>query len=61
MEPINPLGTELHHAGERYELWLQRNEWFLYRGSSNERVSDFSLSSKPIGYRVRIKAANVIG
>jgi hypothetical protein len=35
MEPVNPLGAVLRHAGQAYELWLQRNEWFLYRGQAN--------------------------
>jgi hypothetical protein len=35
MEALIPLGPELRHAGERYELWLRRNEWHLYRGEPN--------------------------
>jgi hypothetical protein len=35
MEPLGPLGLALRHAGHNYELWLQRNEWFLYRGEPN--------------------------
>jgi hypothetical protein len=32
MEPVNPLGPALRHAGHQYELWLRREEWHLYRG-----------------------------
>jgi hypothetical protein len=35
MEPINPLGPELRHAGQEYELWLRRSAWHLYRGEPN--------------------------
>ena len=34
MEPIDPLGAILDHAGHRYELWLRRDEWHLYRGET---------------------------
>jgi hypothetical protein len=30
MEPLE-LGPNLHYAGRQFELWLQRNRWFLYR------------------------------
>ena len=30
--PIDPLGPELRYRDHDYQLWLQRNEWFLYRG-----------------------------
>jgi hypothetical protein len=35
MEPLDPLGPALRHAGHEYELWLRRNEWHLYRGEPN--------------------------
>jgi hypothetical protein len=35
MEPVDPLGAVLHHAGHQYELWLRRDEWHLYRGQAN--------------------------
>jgi hypothetical protein len=35
MEPVDPLGAVLHHASHNYDLWLQRDEWFLYRGEPN--------------------------
>jgi len=35
MDPIDRLGPNLQHAGHDYELWLQRDHWFLYRGEPN--------------------------
>ena len=35
MEPLDPLGPILQHAGHQYELWLRRDEWHLYRGQPN--------------------------
>jgi hypothetical protein len=35
MEPLDPLGPALRHASHAYELWLQRDEWHLYRGEPN--------------------------
>jgi hypothetical protein len=36
----------VQHAGHNYELWLQRNEWFLYRGQSNGTSFRFFLIIK---------------
>jgi hypothetical protein len=30
MEPLE-LGPNLHYAGRQFEVWLQRDRWFLYR------------------------------
>jgi hypothetical protein len=35
MDSIECLGNHLEVAGHRYELWLRRNEWHLYRGEHN--------------------------
>jgi hypothetical protein len=35
MDVIESLGDELRIDGHRYELWIRRDEWFLYRGEFN--------------------------
>jgi hypothetical protein len=35
VDPIDPLGPCLEHAGSRYELWIRRENWFLYRSEFN--------------------------
>ena len=46
MEPVKPLGPELGHAGHRYELWLRRDEWHLYRGEPNGTTFRFFIIIK---------------
>jgi hypothetical protein len=46
MDPIECLGPELQHDSHNYTLWLQRNEWFLYRGQPNGTSFRFFLIIK---------------
>jgi hypothetical protein len=46
MEPLDPLGPALRHDGHDYELWLQRDEWHLYRGQPNKTSFRFFLIIK---------------
>ena len=46
MEPLDPLGPALHHAGHKYELWFRENKWHLYRGETNGTSFRFFLILK---------------